>query len=70
MVPMLLRELRPYLERLLDDALVHSEMTLPEPARREWMLCLLQKELVRFLFTRLMAAFPPPQRSLFVALLE
>jgi hypothetical protein len=45
-------------------------MTLPEPARHEWMLCLLQKELVGFLFTRLMTTFPPPQRSQFVALLE
>lgn len=32
MVPRLLPELGPYLERLLDDALAHSEITLRQQA--------------------------------------
>jgi hypothetical protein len=70
MVPPLLPELRPYLEGVLEDGLSHSSMTIHQQARREWMLCLLQKELVRFVFTRLMNAFPASQRRQFTALLE
>ena len=70
MMTMLLPELRPYLEQLLDEALARSEMTIDHKATRERMLGQLQDELVEFIFTRLMAAFPPFERGQFAALLE
>ena len=67
---MLLPELRSYLEQLLDEALARSEMTIDHRATRERMLGQLQDELIEFIFTRLMAAFPPFERGQFAALLE
>ena len=66
----LLPELRPYLERLLNDALAETEMTIRQHATREHMLCLLQKELVHFIFMQLMGALPLGARSQFTSLLE
>jgi len=66
----LLPELRPYLERLLEDALAQTDMTIREQTTREQMLSLLQKELVRFIFIQLMASLPPHARHQFGCLLE
>jgi hypothetical protein len=66
----LLPELRPYLERLLNDALAETEMTIRQHATREHMLCLLQKELVHFIFMQLMGALPLGARPQFTSLLE
>ena len=70
MITMLLPEVRSYLEQLLDDALVHTGITIQREVTRERMLCQLQDELIQFIFMRLMAAFPPYERGQFVALLE
>src|SRR6266700_1516941 len=70
MFTILLPELRPYLERLLDDALAQTDMTIRQQATREHMLCLLQKELVRFIFIQLMAALPLGARRQFTSLLD
>lgn len=70
MFTMLLPELRPYLEHLLNDALAQADMTIRQQATREHVLCLLQKELVRFIFTQLMAALPQHARCQFTSLLE
>lgn len=70
MTTMLLPELRSYLEQLLDDVLVRTGITINQMVTREGILCQLQNELFRFIFTRLMAAFPSFARSHFVALLE
>ena len=70
MFTMLLPELRPYLERLLDDALAQTDMTIRQRATREHMLCLLQKELVHFIFIQLMATLPLGARCQFTSLLE
>ncbi len=66
----LLPELRPYLERLLDDTLAQTDMTVRHEATREHILCMLQKELVHFIFVQLMAALPPNARGQFASLLE
>ena len=70
MFTILLPELRPYLEHLLNDALAQTDMTIRQQATREHVLCLLQKELVRFIFTQLMAALPLHARYQFTSLLE
>jgi methylase of polypeptide subunit release factors len=66
----LLPELRPYLERLLEDTLAQTDMTIRQQATRERMLCMLQKELVSFIFIELMEALPPHARNKFATLLE
>jgi hypothetical protein len=70
MMTMLLPELRLYLEQLLDDVLTRTGITINQMVTREGILCQLQEELFRFIFTRLMAAFPSFVRGQFVALLE
>ena len=70
MMTMLLPELRSYLEQLLDDALARTNITITRAATREGMLCQLQEELIRFIFTRLITAFSSFARGQFVALLE
>jgi len=70
MSTILLPELRPYLERLLEDALAQTDMTIRREATRERMLRLLQKELIHFIFVELMEMLPPHARSQFAALLE
>jgi hypothetical protein len=70
MMTLLLPELRSYLKQLLDDALARTNITITQAATREGMLYQLQEEFFRFIFTRLMAAFPPFARGQFVALLE
>ena len=70
MMTMLLPELRSYLDQLLDDALARTGMTINQMLTREGILCQLQEELFRFIFTRLMAAFPSFARGQFVVLLE
>jgi hypothetical protein len=67
---MLLPELRSYLDQLLDDALARTDMTIGQMTTREGMLCQLQDELFRFIFTHLMAAFPSFARGQFIVLLE
>ena len=70
MTTMLLPELRLYLEQVLDDVLARTGMTISKMTTREGILCQLQEELFRFIFTRLMAAFPSFARGQFVVLLE
>jgi hypothetical protein len=70
MTTMLLPELRLYLEQLLDDALARTDITINQMVTREGILCQLQEELFHFIFTSLMAAFPPFARGQFVVLLE
>lgn len=70
MMTILLPELRLYLELLLDDTLSRTGMTINQMVTREGMLCQLQEELFRFIFTRLMASFTTFARGQFIALLE
>ena len=70
MMTMLLPELRFYLEQLLDDTLARPGITINQATTREGILCQLQEELFRFIFTRLMASFPSFVRGQFAVLLE
>ena len=70
MATMLLPELRFYLEQLLDDSLARTGITINQMTTREGILCQLQEKLFRFIFTRLVAAFPSFARGQFVVLLE
>ena len=70
MTSLLLPELRSYLELLLDDALARTGITINQMVTREGILCQLQEELIRFIFTRLMAAFSSFARGQFMVLLQ
>ena len=70
MMTMLLPELRLYLEQLLDDMLERTGITINQVVTREGILCQLQDELIRFIFTRLMASFSAFTRGQFMVLLE
>lgn len=66
----MLPELRPYLEHLLDDALVYSGLLNHDEKRRERLLCQLQKQFETFVFIRLLTALSPFERNQFAFMLE
>jgi hypothetical protein len=63
-------ELRPALERVLDETLASGGMTMHNPKRREYLLCRLQEQFERFLLYRLLIALPPVSRQHFASLIE
>lgn len=66
----MLPELRPYLERLLDEALRYSGLLIGDEKRRERLLCQLHKQFENFVFIRMLAALSPGERKQFASLLE
>ncbi len=66
----MLPELRAYLEGVLDDILAQAGMTMGNQKTREKVLWMLLKELDTFVFLRIRAALPLPERAQFNVLLE
>ena len=66
----ILPELRPYLERILDEELASAGMIERNPRRRELLLCRLQEQFERFMLYRLMLALPAVPRQQLASLIE